>query len=103
MIVVSVTYPKFADKRFDLDYYVNVHMPMVRTLWKDMGMGNARVLHGMAGVDGGEPTVEVMCLVEFESVEALDRALKAHGAEILGDVPNFTDIEPTLHVNAVAL
>lgn len=51
MIKVSVLYPQSAGSKFDIDYYVTKHMPMVR-----QKVGSA--LKGMAveqGLSGGQP------------------------------------------------
>ena len=38
MIKVTVLYPNEPDKKFDVDYYVNTHVPMVQRLLGPMGL-----------------------------------------------------------------
>ena len=65
MIVVSVTYP--AGCRFDLDYYMQTHIPLVRSRWADFGLSELRVFGGVAAAGGGTPPVQITALVTFGS------------------------------------
>jgi uncharacterized protein (TIGR02118 family) len=42
-----------------------------------------------------------MAIVEFDSLESFQEAVDAHGEEIFGDIPNFTDLTPTVQVSEV--
>lgn len=99
MIVLTVLYPKTAGTHFDMAYYTATHMPLLIARWQEFGIGKCRVLGGTAAMDGGEPAYTAIALIEFSSTEAMGKALETHGAEIMGDVPNFTDIQPTLQVS----
>jgi hypothetical protein len=35
----------------------------------------------------------------FNTLEEFEKAMAAHGAEILGDVPNYTDIELQIQIS----
>ncbi len=100
-VVVTVSYPFKAGSRFDLDYYMNRHMPMVSELWGPEGLAEAHVLQG-TGTPAGEPApVGVTALLHFASLRAFKSAGKKHGAAVMGDIKNFTDIEPVIQFNAV--
>jgi hypothetical protein len=43
----------------------------------------------------------VLYLLLFERMEDLQQGLAAHGAEIMSDIPNFTNVQPTIQVNNV--
>jgi uncharacterized protein (TIGR02118 family) len=103
MIQVSILYPNKPGSRFDLDYYLNQHMPM--TIEK---LGDA--LKGVTveyGVNGGLPDAPplyvVMCHLLFESVEAFYAAFMPHAAALQGDIPNYTDVEAGFQVSEVKL
>jgi uncharacterized protein (TIGR02118 family) len=100
MIVLSVLYPKTAGARFDHDYYLNTHMPLVSARFSSMT--KATVLRGASTPDGSAPAYEVITLLEFPSAEALAADLEAHGAEVMADVPKATDIEAMLQINDYA-
>ncbi len=74
MTKVSVLYPNGADKNFDMDYYLNTHIPMVGGLLGDALKG-ATVEKGHRGeVPGADATVEAMGNIYFESHEAFGNA-----------------------------
>ena len=39
MIRVTVLYPRSSDTHFDMDYYLNKHIPMVKARAKEIGVG----------------------------------------------------------------
>ena len=98
MVLVSVLYPNTPGSRFDHGYYVGTHIPLVRARWESMGLEDVRLLRGV-GAPGGEATYQVIALLTFRSQEALQGALDKHGAEVVGDVANFTDVQPVIQVN----
>ncbi|MGH7040528.1 MAG: EthD family reductase [Acetobacteraceae bacterium] len=97
MIVVSVMYPPSA--RFDLDYYMKSHIPLVQARCAGRGLAGAQVLKGAAGGDGGAPAQQVIALLSFASLPEFQTAMQEHGAEIMGDVANFTDAQPVIQIN----
>jgi uncharacterized protein (TIGR02118 family) len=103
MIVLTVFYPKTAGTHFEMAYYTQSHIPMVLARCKEFGVGKAQVLGGVSSLEGGDAAYTAVVTIEFPSTEALGKALGTHGAEIMGDVPNFTDIQPTLQVSEVTL
>jgi uncharacterized protein (TIGR02118 family) len=103
MIKVSVMYPYTEGARFDHAYYRDRHMPMVKAR-----LGNACVYYtvdkGLAGsAPGAPPAFVAMCAFICDSVEGYEAALHEHGAEIRGDIANYTDITPVLQVSEVVV
>jgi len=103
MIRVSVMYPRTEGADFDMDYYVNKHMPMVRDRCGEPLKGMT-VMEGIAGGQPGEPPTYV-CVgaLTFESVEAFQGAFGPHMAEIMGDIPNYTKIAPIIQISNVKM
>lgn len=91
-------YPNRPSMRFDERYYIDRHAALVQQRWAEMGLKAFTLLRGLGARGGGLPR---HALLTFDSQAALDRCLAAHGAEILGDIPNFTDVQPTIQVNEV--
>lgn len=88
--------------RFDYDYYVNKHTPMVNELWKPLGLMSVEISKGVSGlVPGSKPAYVTITNLTFTSVEALQGALAASGAQVLGDIPNFTDVQPEVQLNEI--
>lgn len=97
MVLVSVMYP--AGGRFDMDYYLGHHMPLVRERWSSFGLHEAKIVRGVSTPDGGEAPYQVMALLTWESADAFQKAAAAHGAEIFGDIPKFTDRQAQVQIN----
>ncbi|MEV8469815.1 EthD family reductase [Ralstonia sp. UNC404CL21Col] len=103
MIKVTVMYPYAEGARFDHTYYRERHMPLVKAR-----LGNACAYYtvdkGLAGGAPGTPPAYVaMCAFICESVEAYEAAIQPHRAEILGDIPNYTDIAPVLQISEIVV
>jgi uncharacterized protein (TIGR02118 family) len=103
MVKVSVLYPNQKGTRFDMSYYCTKHMPMVRQLLGS-ALKNVAVDEGMAGMAPGSPAAYiVLCHLSFESVDEFQKAFAPHAAQILGDIPNYTDTQPTVQISTVKM
>jgi uncharacterized protein (TIGR02118 family) len=103
MIKVSVMYPYLEGARFDHAYYRDQHMPLLKER-----LGAACLYYtidkGLAGGGPGTPpTYLAMCHVHCESVEAFNAAFGPHAKEILGDIANYTDLQPVMQVSDVVV
>ena len=103
MIKVSVFYPNDEGKRFDMEYYCNKHLPMVQEKLGAACTG-AAVEHGLGGGEPGSRAIYIaMGHLYFDSIEAFQTAFGPHAREIMGDVPNYTDIQPIIQVSEVKI
>ena len=103
MIKVSVLYPNRPGAKFDMKYYCEKHMPMVQ---QKLGAACKRVAVelGIAGMAPGAPAAFVaMGHIYCESAEAFQAAFAPHAQGIMGDIPNYTDIEPTIQISEVKI
>ncbi|KAJ5457894.1 hypothetical protein N7475_009282 [Penicillium sp. IBT 31633x] len=92
---VAILYPNEADIKFDEDYYLKTHMPLVERTWKSDGLVSARITKFSNDLEGKRPQYLVMALLEWESEEHLKTATQAPGAAtVFGDIPNFTNVKP---------
>jgi uncharacterized protein (TIGR02118 family) len=102
-IKVSVIYPDEEGKTFDMDYYCNKHIPMVAGLLGDAIIG-ATVEKGIGGADPDTSApFQAMGNIYFESVESFQNSFGPHAAQIMGDVTNYTNIEPQIQVSEVMI
>jgi uncharacterized protein (TIGR02118 family) len=103
MIKVSVLYPNDAASRFDMAYYLDKHMPMVRQKLGTALRGSS-VEQGLGGMEPGSPPAYLaMGHLLFDSVEAFQKAWAPHAQAIVGDIPNYTNTRPTIQVSEVKL
>lgn len=103
MVKISILYP---DKgRFDMDYYLNTHMPRsIALLSAAKGYRGVSVERGAGGATRGSPPAFVaMCHYAFDSLEDFMAGFLPHAEELQGDMPNYTDIEPIIQFNEVAI
>ena len=103
MIKISVFYPNKEGARFDMDYYLDKHIPMVRQKMAAAmkGMG---VEQGIAGGMPGAPlTYRVIAHMTFDSMEAYQAAFGPHAQTIMADVPNYTDLQPVVQISEVKI
>ena len=103
MIKVSVLYPNEEGKSFDMDYYCNKHVPMVLEKLGDACKGGA-VEEGLGGGAPGAPATYIaMGHLYFDSVEAFQSSFGPHTDAIMGDIPNYTDIQPVIQISEVKI
>ena len=103
MVRVSVLYPNKPGGRFDMNYYLTKHMPMVR---EKLGaaLKGVSVEQGISGMaPDSKPEFVTMCHLLFDNRAAHDAAVAPHQAALVGDIPNFTDIEPHFQFSDVKL
>ena len=103
MIKVSILYPNSEGSRFDIDYYCNRHVPMVREKLGAACKGVA-VEQGLGGAEPGAlaPFVAMGHLL-FDSIENFQAAFGPHAAAFMEDIPNYTDIQPVVQISSVKL
>jgi uncharacterized protein (TIGR02118 family) len=103
MIKVTVLYPNAPDAKFDMKYYVTHHLPMVR----DRCAPACRSIAAEGGVSGGEPGSKAPYIaigyLTFDSVAAFQGAFTPHVTEILGDIPNYTNVQPVIQISEITL
>lgn len=101
MIKVSVMYPNGAGNTFNMDYYLKQHGDLVKRK-----LGSAlKQLHVDGGIAGGAPNSPPTYLaighLYFDSVDAFQKSFGPHADEILGDIPKFTNTQPTIQISDV--
>lgn len=103
MIKISILYPNTG--KFDMDYYLNTHMPRsIQLLSAGKGYRGVSVERGLSGAaPGSAPAHVAMCQYVFDTAEDFMAAFMPHAAELQGDMPNYTDIEPVIQLSEVAI
>jgi len=103
MINVNVIYPNKDGAKFDMNYYLTSHIPMVKRV-----LGSA--LKGVVveqGLGGGAPgekaAFSVLCHLRFDSVESFQTAFGPVASQIQNDVANYSSEAPTIQLSEVKL
>ena len=99
MIRVAVLYPNAADASFDVQYYKDKHMKLVREKLDPLGMLGCEVDAGLAGMDDQPPPYLAIGYLFFETADQFHSAFDKVGAELVADVPNYTNIQPVILIS----
>jgi uncharacterized protein (TIGR02118 family) len=103
MVKVSVLYPNREGSKFDMVYYLNHHIPMVRQLLGSALKG-VSVEQGISGEEPGSPAPYVTtCHLLFDSVQAYQTSFGPHAQEIIDDIPKYTNSAPLIQIEEVKL
>jgi uncharacterized protein (TIGR02118 family) len=103
MIRVSVLYPNEETKRFDMDYYCNQHMPMVKEKLGSALIG-ASVEQGISSAEPGSPATYIAIgQLQFVSMEDFQACWEPNVESFMEDVQNYTDIEPMVQISEIIM
>jgi uncharacterized protein (TIGR02118 family) len=99
MIKVTFLYPGKPGSRFNADYYIDVHMPLViDRLGSALKAASAEI--GISGaMPGTPPPNAAIASFTFDSVKAFTAAVMPHYMELQSGIPNYTDIEPIVQIS----
>lgn len=101
MIRVTAMYPNTPGSRFDIDYYLKEHVPMVMERLGGACKGFS-LDEGVAGLSPpGHATYRIIVHFLFESTEAFLAAFNPQAEAIGEDFENFTDLTPIIQVGEI--
>ena len=104
MIRISFLYPNSQNARFDLDYYVEKHMPFsIALLSAHPGFRGVSVDRGISSNPGTDAPYFAVCHFLFETLDDFMQAVSPHLPALRADMTNYTDIEPTFQVSEVLI
>ena len=95
---LTVVYPWKDDAKFDFEYYIGKHLPLLRQLYGS-SVGKMEVHKGLRRGDGSPPAFVGGVTVEILSMEAFDTAAREHRPKLIADVPNFSNITPVAQID----
>ena len=103
MVKVSILYPNKPGSRFDIEYYLNTHIPMANKLLEP-ALKAVQVEIGASGATSND-TPPFAAIVGFtcESYKAFADAFLPNAAELQSDISNYTDIEPIIQVSDIRI
>jgi uncharacterized protein (TIGR02118 family) len=97
-----ISYPNEAGSRFDVDYYLNTHIPIVVEKLGPYGLITAAVDQGVSGGAPGSPAkYQIQCHLNFPTLEEMQAGMMAEGAGLMADLKNFTDLRPEVQINRI--
>jgi uncharacterized protein (TIGR02118 family) len=103
MVKISILYPNQPGSRFDVEYYLNTHMPMSSKLLGS-AIKSVSVEIGRNGVTPNEPPpFAAICGFTCETMEDFTAAFTPVAADLQGDIPNYTDVTPVIQVSDIRI
>jgi uncharacterized protein (TIGR02118 family) len=105
MVKISILYPDGPGATFDMNYYVETHMPMsIGYLSAHAGFRSVSVERGLAGPEpGSSPPFRALCHYVFESLDDFVAAFMPHAPVLQADMHNYTDIVPVIQVSQIEI
>ena len=101
MVKVAILYPNDEGKTFDMDYYSTKHMPMVAGLFGD-ALKSMQIDKGISGRTPDEPIPFLAAgYFYFDTLADYQNAFGPNAEKILSDIPNYTNIQPTVLISEV--
>jgi uncharacterized protein (TIGR02118 family) len=97
MQLVTVLYPAKDGAKFNFEYYMKKHIPWVSEL-----VGKPiDVRRGLSSATGAPAPFICVATIHINSLDEFQAIFAKHGAEIMGDIPNYTNIEPVVQFDEV--
>jgi uncharacterized protein (TIGR02118 family) len=87
---MTIVYQNAPDVRFNFDYYVNTHMPLIMRLY-GKSISRFELRRGQPGADGAAPPYVATITIWIADGAAFDAAQLQHQAGLRADVPKFTN------------
>ncbi len=98
MIRIAAAYPRQAGKKFDMDYYIHTHLPMVWQKFAPFGLKKIEVDRGVEKPGGGGSPFFAIGYLYFDSLADFQKCYAAVGAEVVDNISVYTDVVPIIQV-----
>lgn len=103
MITMSVLYPNEDGAKFDMDYYLTSHIPMLKRVLGSALKG-CIVEQGLGGrAPGTKAEFAVLCHLRFDSIQSYQQAIDLLGDRARNDVANYASEAPIVQLSDVII
>jgi uncharacterized protein (TIGR02118 family) len=102
MVRIAVLYPNKPGSHFDVEYYLNTHMPLAARLIGPAAKA-ITVEIGRPGPDGSTPPFAAIGAFTAETMEDFMQAFAPAMGELVADIPNYTDLQPVIQFSDIRL
>jgi uncharacterized protein (TIGR02118 family) len=101
MIRIAAVYPYQEGRRFDLDYYIKVHLPKVQEKFGPYGLSKIEIDKPLESHEGTRSPFFAIGYLYFPSLKDFQKAYAAVGKEVVGDIIKYTDVKPMIQVGEI--
>ena len=99
MIKVNFFYPNTDGSKFDMDYYLNVHRPLVIERFGE-ALKEITIERGISGVEpGSKPPFHATGSLTFDSIEAFYGAILPIMDELRADAAKYSEGDPIIQIS----
>jgi uncharacterized protein (TIGR02118 family) len=102
VVRITILYPNNSDTRFDVDYYLQMHMPRSIALLGS-ALNSVSVEIGVTNDLTGLAPFAAICAFTCESVAVFQAAFAPHAAELQGDIENYTNAQAIVQVSELRM
>ncbi|KAH7141041.1 hypothetical protein EDB81DRAFT_948737 [Dactylonectria macrodidyma] len=89
---VTVVFPNEPDAKYDIDYYLTKHMPMIQERWGKYGVISWSATKFIDGLDGSPSPYAFGSVVNWDNADQVKTAFAGpEVADIMRDVSNFSN------------
>ncbi|KAM5341985.1 hypothetical protein ACJ41O_015016 [Fusarium nematophilum] len=89
---VTAVFPNVPDAKYDIDYYLTKHMPLIQERWAKYGVKSWSATKFVDGLDGSPSLYAFGSVVTWDNAEQVKTAFAGpEVGEIMGDVSNFSN------------
>ena len=99
MIRLSVYYPTEPGVTFDHAYYAGPHRRLVEECLVPLGLRKLEFERGVSTLGGGPAPYVAVGHLLFDSLESFNAAWEARGAQVVADVPKYTNAAPVVQIS----
>ena len=103
MVKVSIFYPSKPGARFDEDYFLNTHIPLLLGLIGGAFSSVTVEIGTLGGTSDQLPPFTAICGFTCATVQAFTSAFLPNADLLQSDIPKFTDIAPVIQVSEIRL
>ena len=103
MITFTVKYPYKKGCKFDMEYYLNIHIGIAKKYFGNKCKGYTILESKSSLNEGRDPQFACLSHLFFDSLEEFKAAMEPAEKELLADVKNFTDIIPEVEFSNVSM
>jgi uncharacterized protein (TIGR02118 family) len=100
-VIVTVLYPRHGMSSFDMEYYINRHIPVAKNIWGPFGMTNLIVSEAEKNSD-----YAVQATMMWRDMDAWKASQEAESNQkVMADLEefNFTNVKPSIVVSSVKM
>lgn len=98
MIRISAAYPREEGKKFDIDYYIQTHLPMVWEKFSPFGLIKIEVDRGIERPGGGASPFFAIGYLYFDTLANFQKCYASVGEGVVGNIPIYADVAPMIQV-----